>query len=146
MSDRLIVHSRTLEVSHSISFVSVLERADPVCRLAQTINWEEPSPRPGQPNAYMESLVKEHLTLYKVLSRFLHSETVFLIMSQVFTALDSRLGDEYSVIELKSEDAKERVLVDVRYLQEKLGGLKGLEENGPGKVKVDLPPSRRRQD
>lgn len=55
-------------------------------------------------------------------------------MSQVFTALDSRLGDEYSVIELKSEEAKERVLVDVRYLQEKLGGLKGLEENGPGKV------------
>ncbi|GAA5830458.1 hypothetical protein JCM5353_005852 [Sporobolomyces roseus] len=111
MSDRLVVHSRTLE----------------------TINWEEPSPRLGQPNTYMESLVKEHLTLYKVLSRFLHSETVFLIMSQVFTALDSRLGDEYSVIELKSEEAKERVLVDVRYLQEKLGGLKGLEENGPGK-------------
>ncbi|GAA5998853.1 hypothetical protein JCM5350_000108, partial [Sporobolomyces pararoseus] len=113
MSDRLIVHSRTLE----------------------TINWEEPTPKPGQPNAYMESLVKEHLTLYKVLSRFLHSETVFAIMSQVFKALDSKLGQEYDRIEFKSEEAKDRVLVDVKFLQDKLGGLKGLEEeNSPGKA------------
>ncbi|GAA5910947.1 Vps54p [Sporobolomyces salmoneus] len=112
MSDRLIVHSRTLD----------------------TLNWEEPSPKPGQPNAYMEALVKEHLTLYKVLSRFLHSETVFAIMSQVFKSLDSKLGEEYDRITFKSEEAKERVLVDVRYLQEKLGGLKGLEESHPGKA------------
>ncbi|GAA5877451.1 hypothetical protein JCM16303_003338 [Sporobolomyces ruberrimus] len=111
MSDRLIVHSRTLD----------------------TMNWEEPSPRPGQPNSYMESLVKEHLTLYKVLSRFLHTETVFSIMSQVFKALDEKLGEEYDRIDFKSSEAKDRVLVDVRYLQEKLEGLKGLEENGPGK-------------
>ena len=59
-------------------------------------------------------------------------------MSQVFKALDSKLGQEYDRIEFKSEEAKERVLVDVKFLQDKLGGLKGLEEeNGPGKVKVE---------
>ena len=82
----------------------------------------------------MEALVKEHLTLYKVLSRFLHVETVFAIMSQVFKALYTKLGEEYGRIDLKSEDAKERVLVDVRYPQDKFGSSKGLEENGPGKV------------
>ncbi|GAA5932694.1 Vps54p [Sporobolomyces koalae] len=116
MSDRLIVHSRSLEA----------------------LDWEfAPSAateKPGQPNAYMESLVKEHLTLYKVLSRFLHSETVFSIMSQVFKALDTKLGEEFGRIEFKTSGARERVLVDVRYLQEKLGGLKGLEESRPGQV------------
>ncbi|GAA6016584.1 hypothetical protein JCM11491_006004 [Sporobolomyces phaffii] len=113
MSDRLIVHSRTLD----------------------TLDWDDgSSTKPGQPNAYMESLVKEHLTLYKVLSRFLHSETVAAIMSQVFKALDSKLGQEYDAIDFQSDDAKERVLVDVKYLQDKLGGLKGLEETDPGKA------------
>lgn len=110
----------------------------------QTMNWEEPSPRPGQPNSYMESLAKEHLTLHKVLSRFLHTETVFSIMSQVFKALDEKLGEEYDRIDFKSSEAKDRVLVDVRYLQEKLGGLKGLEENGPGKVSISFSPTTSR--
>ncbi|GAA5904972.1 hypothetical protein JCM5296_005694 [Sporobolomyces johnsonii] len=111
MSDRLQVHSRTLE----------------------TINWEDPSPKPGSPNAYMEALVKEHMTLHKVLSRFLQTETVFAIMSQVFIALDARLAEEYGRIELRSEGAKERMLLDVRYLREKLGDLKGIEGTGPAK-------------
>ncbi|GAA5954269.1 hypothetical protein JCM21900_005228 [Sporobolomyces salmonicolor] len=111
MSDRLQVHSRTLE----------------------TINWEDPPQKPGLPNAYMEALVKEHITLHKVLSRFLQTETVFAIMLQVFTALDARLTEEYGRIELRSEGAKERMLVDVRYLREKLGDLKGIEGTGPAK-------------
>ncbi|GAA5993810.1 hypothetical protein JCM11641_002235 [Rhodosporidiobolus odoratus] len=115
MSDRLQVHSRTLE----------------------TINWEEPSPRPGAPNAYMEALVKEHLTLHKVLSRFLHSETVLQILLQVFTALDARLAEVLGRVELRSVAAKERMMVDVIYLKDKLGGLSGLEGNGPAK---DLGP------
>ncbi|GAA5822857.1 hypothetical protein JCM11251_004402 [Rhodosporidiobolus azoricus] len=111
MSDRLQVHSRTMEL----------------------IKWEESSPKPGAPNTYMESLVKEHLTLHKVLSRFLQLETVHQILGQVFIALDARLADVLAPVELKSEAAKERILVDVRYLKEKLGGLKGLEETGPAK-------------
>ncbi|GAA6004655.1 hypothetical protein JCM10207_000969 [Rhodosporidiobolus poonsookiae] len=111
MSDRLQVHSRTLE----------------------SINWEEPSPRPESPNTYMEGLVKEHLTLHKVLSRFLQPETVQHILSQAFAGLDARLGEVLGGVELRSLLAKERMLVDVRYLREKLGDLKGLEEQGPGK-------------
>ncbi|BGP13772.1 hypothetical protein JCM10213v2_001710 [Rhodosporidiobolus nylandii] len=120
MSDRLVVHSRTME----------------------TINWEVPSAKPGAPNAYMESLVKEHLTLHKVLSRFLQPETVFQILGQVFTALDARLAEVLAPVELRSQDAKERLLLDVRYLREKLGDLKGLEGTGPAKDLESLVQSK----
>ncbi|GAA6006375.1 uncharacterized protein JCM10292_002666 [Rhodotorula paludigena] len=111
MSDRLQVHSRTLE----------------------GLNFEEPAPKEGAPNAYMESLVKEHITLHKVLSRFLQTETVESIMTQVFTALDARLTEVFAGYELKSQQAKDRMLVDVRYLRDKLGDLKSLEDKGPGR-------------
>ncbi|GAA6050095.1 hypothetical protein JCM3770_001367 [Rhodotorula araucariae] len=112
MSDRLQVHSRTLE----------------------GVNFEEPAPRAaGAPNAYMEALVKEHNTLYKVLSRFLATETVAGIMSQVFGALDTRLAEVFARLEPKSLDARDRMLIDVRYLRERLGELKGMEVCGPGK-------------
>ncbi|GAA5978254.1 hypothetical protein JCM10908_004288 [Rhodotorula pacifica] len=120
MSDRLHVHSRTLE----------------------SINWEEPVPQAGSPNAYMEALVKEHTTLHKVLSRFLHAETVLHIMTQVFAALDAKLAEMYGKVELKSQGAQDRMLVDVRYLASKLGGLKSLEENGPGKTLETLVQSK----
>lgn len=116
MSDRLEVHSRTLA----------------------SINWEEPAPKPDTPNAYMEGLVKEHITLHKVLSRFLQPETVQQIMSQVFKALDSRLGELYGRVELKSQQAKDRMLVDARYLRDKLGDLTGIEGHGPAKVSPGL--------
>ncbi|BGP05907.1 hypothetical protein JCM10049v2_001726 [Rhodotorula toruloides] len=111
MSDRLEVHSRTLF----------------------GINWEESAPKADAPNAYMEGLVKEHITLHKVLSRFLQPETVQQIMSQVFKALDSRLGELYGRVELRSQQAKDRMFLDVRYLREKLGDLGGLEGQGPAK-------------
>ncbi|BGP29936.1 hypothetical protein JCM10296v2_001688 [Rhodotorula toruloides] len=111
MSDRLEVHSRTLS----------------------GINWEEPAPKADAPNAYMEGLVKEHITLHKVLSRFLQAQTVQQIMSQVFKALDTRLGELYGRVELRSQQAKDRMLLDVRYLREKLGDLSGLEGQGPAK-------------
>jgi len=117
MSDRLQVHSRSLE----------------------GINFEEPPPRGlDAPNAYMEALVKEHNTLHKVLSRFLATETVAAIMGQVLSALDERLGEVFAHVDPRSRSARDRMLVDVRYLRERLGELKGVEDSGPGKVRPFL--------
>jgi vacuolar protein sorting-associated protein 54 len=132
MSDRLQVHCRTLEVSRHLS------RSDSDLLISshtsQGIDWEQPSPKVGGPNAYMEGLVKENITLHKVLSRFLQSETVEFIMGQVFAALDARLKEEYGKIEVKSDAAKQRLLADAVYLRTKLGELKGLEGRAPGQV------------
>ncbi|KAG8934593.1 hypothetical protein FRC02_009673 [Tulasnella sp. 418] len=92
---------------------------------AQEIQWEVPSTKPG-PNQYMEILVKETVTLHKVLSRYLAAPVVELIMSQVFAAINHQLSEEYSKIELPNQEAKTRMLQDARYLHEKFGALKGI--------------------
>ncbi|TBU46464.1 hypothetical protein BD309DRAFT_619296 [Dichomitus squalens] len=74
----------------------------------------------------MEVLVKETVTLHKVLSRYLPSSVVEYVMTQVFAAINHRLSEEYTKIELPSLEAKERLLADARFLQEKLTGLKNV--------------------
>ncbi|KAI0780435.1 Vps54-domain-containing protein [Trametes elegans] len=101
MGDRLTAHIRSL----------------------QAVKWNVP--KPGV-NEYMEVLVKETVTLHKVLSRYLPSSIVEFVMTQVFAAINHRLSEEYSKIELPSLEAKERLLADARYLQEKLTGLKNV--------------------
>ncbi|KAI0636410.1 Vps54-like protein-domain-containing protein [Trametes polyzona] len=103
MGDRLTAHIRSL----------------------QAVRWDVPK-EGGGVNDYMEVLVKETVTLHKVLSRYLPSSIVELVMTQVFAAINHRLSEEYAKIELPSMEAKERLLADARYLQEKLTGLKNV--------------------
>ncbi|KAL8286138.1 hypothetical protein RQP46_004626 [Phenoliferia psychrophenolica] len=112
MSDRMQVHSKSLEA----------------------VDWEAAvaGRKDGTPNAYMEALVKEHMTLHKVLSRFLQGPTVEFIMAQVFSALNARLADEFAKVQPRTEAAKHRMLADVAYLKQKLAELKGLERETPG--------------
>ncbi|KAH9928538.1 Vps54-like protein-domain-containing protein [Epithele typhae] len=101
MGDRLTAHIRTL----------------------QAVKWDVP--KEGV-NEYMEVLIKETVTLHKVLSRYLPASVVEYVMTQVFAALNHRLSEEYTKIELPSMEAKGRMLADARYLQEKLTGLKNV--------------------
>ncbi|SCV68975.1 BQ2448_1995 [Microbotryum intermedium] len=111
MGDRLEVHAKTLK----------------------SLNWAAEDTSNQGANAYMESLVKEHITLHKVLLRFLHTETVVFIMRQVFSALEERLKLEFTAIELANEEGKRRMLGDVAHLRMRFGELKGLEDMVPGK-------------
>ncbi|TFK92261.1 Vps54-domain-containing protein [Polyporus arcularius HHB13444] len=103
MGDRLTAHIRTL----------------------QAVRWDVPKQGDGV-NEYMEVLVKETVTLHKVLSRYLPSSVVEYVMTQVFAAMNLRLSEEYGKIELPSIEAKERLLADARFLREKLTGLKNV--------------------
>jgi len=90
------------------------------------IKWDAPPAKPGV-NDYMELLVKETVTLHKVLSRYLSSAVVEVrcptnpelasysqilwcryVMSGVFTAINYRISEEYTKIELPTPDSKER--------------------------------------
>lgn len=86
----------------------------------------------------MESLIKEHTTLHKVLSRFMQAATVEYIMMQVFSALNAGLAEEYGKINVRTEAAKERMMVDVHYLKVRLAELKGMERETPGAVRLFL--------
>lgn len=91
------------------------------------INWES---SPNAPNIYMETLVKETSTLYKVLSKHLPPPTLLSIMGPVFASYKEKLMDVYSTVELKSESAKEKMLSDATLFQEKLGKLEGCGNTG----------------
>lgn len=87
------------------------------------IRWDVPPAKPGV-NDYMELLVKETVTLHKVLSRYLAKAVVEYVMSEVFATINHRLSEEYTKIELPTSDAKARLLTDARYLHEKFSVLK----------------------
>lgn len=101
MGDRLQAHIRTL----------------------QAVDWNAPK-SPSGVNGYMEMLVKETVTLHKVLSRYLSTPIVEYVMTQVFAAINHRLSEEYQKIDLPSQEAKDRLLADARYLHQKLSALK----------------------
>ncbi|KAJ8700019.1 hypothetical protein PTI98_003086 [Pleurotus ostreatus] len=103
MGDRLSVHIKTL----------------------QAVDWNVPKPGDGV-NDYIEILVKETVTLHKVLTRYLPTPTVEYVMSQVLAAINHRLSEEYGGIELPHQEAKNRLLADARYLQQKLSALKNI--------------------
>jgi vacuolar protein sorting-associated protein 54 len=59
-------------------------------------------------NLYMETLVKETVTLHRVLNKHLPEGTVRLIMSPVFNSYKSQLGKALDELEAKNENAIDR--------------------------------------
>lgn len=106
MADRLAVHCQTLKVGSRMPAVEQILTMFP----DQAIDWEASNSLSG-PNAYAEMLVKETTTLHKVLSKYLSSQAVSIVMSQVISATRERFGDIMGKVELKSEDAKKRWLL-----------------------------------
>jgi len=98
-----------------------------------SINWEASIDRP---NTYMETLVKETLTLNKVLSKHLPLSTLVCIMGPVFENYKEKLMEVYSTVELKSEDAKKKMLKDAELFHEKLAKLDGC--GGTGEVILEM--------
>ncbi|KIM19939.1 hypothetical protein M408DRAFT_334212 [Serendipita vermifera MAFF 305830] len=97
------------------------------CKSLQDVQWDSPGgPAEGDANAYMQGLVRETVTLHKVLTKYLGPSATEPIMSEVFASINHRLGEEYQSISLPSTDAKDRLLVDARYLHEKLSALRGV--------------------
>ncbi|GJJ12553.1 hypothetical protein Clacol_006796 [Clathrus columnatus] len=82
------------------------DRLNVHCRSLREVKWEEMPVKPG-PSGYMELLIKETVTLHKVLSKYLPVNAVELVMTQVLAAINHRLGEELGQIELKSQEAKQ---------------------------------------
>ncbi|KAJ7219528.1 vacuolar protein sorting-associated protein 54 [Mycena pura] len=89
----------------------------------QKVDWA--APQEGV-NKYMSVLVQETVTLHKVLSRHLSAVVVEDVMAQVFAAIYHRLSEEYAKIVLPNEEARKGLLVDARFLHQKLSELKNV--------------------
>ncbi|KAJ8125078.1 hypothetical protein O1611_g8562 [Lasiodiplodia mahajangana] len=81
-------------------------------------------------NVYMETLVKETVTLHRVLTKHLPEGTVQLIMRPVFDNYKSQIGNSLVAIEAKSETATNRMESDINYLIARLGKIDGFGDAG----------------
>lgn len=122
MGDRLAVHINSL----------------------QAIDWDTPPTNHGV-NDYIEVLVKETVTLHKLLSRYLSvpvvevsvpppvsygegdNQSAQFVMSQVLASINHNLQEEYTATKLPNQQAKDRLLADAKFLHEKLSVLKNIQ-------------------
>lgn len=101
------------------------------CRSLSELQWDTPTNQtdgqiPPSPNTYMQGLMKETVTLHKVLSKYLGPSTTEPIMLDVFASINHRLSEEFQKIPLPSLEAKEQMLADARFFHEKLSTLPGV--------------------
>ncbi|KAI0599165.1 Vps54-like protein-domain-containing protein [Biscogniauxia sp. FL1348] len=81
-------------------------------------------------NVYMETLVKETVTLHRVLTKHLPEGTVRLIMTPVFDSYKAQLGAALEGLGAKSEGAVARMESDIEYLISRLSKIDGFGDTG----------------
>lgn len=81
-------------------------RAAAHAKSLKTLDWEQTVE--ATVNLYMETLVKETVTLHRVLTKHLPEGTVALIMTPVFDSYKSQLGSALQGLEPRTENAVKR--------------------------------------
>jgi vacuolar protein sorting-associated protein 54 len=84
-------------------------RATAHAKTMKSINWEVTG-KDGV-NTYMEALVKETNTLYKVMVKHLPEGTVKMVMQPIFKVYKDQWGQAFGDVVLKSEDAHKRFVL-----------------------------------
>ncbi|KAL8713459.1 MAG: hypothetical protein Q9225_006758 [Loekoesia sp. 1 TL-2023] len=92
------------------------------------ISWDSGVKDTPAVNLYMETLVKETLTLHKVLSKFLPEMTIHMIMDPVFNSYSDHLGKGFQDVVIKTSAGKSRMIHDVEFLQSRMSKLEGSAE------------------
>lgn len=84
----------------------------------------------GKPSPYMETLIKETLTLHRVLVRHLSVLDVSLIMRQIFSNYKDQWTKAYAEVSTAGNDAERRLVRDVEALEDRLGRVDEFKEIG----------------
>ncbi|KAI8824862.1 Vps54-like protein-domain-containing protein [Fimicolochytrium jonesii] len=100
----------------------------------QAIDWDNPDPalfsQTEGASVPMLEIVKQTVTLHKVLARYLPQETMKNVLLGVFKAYNQCIGDKLKNVDLFTGAGKNRLLIDVQHLIQKLSALDGVD--GPG--------------
>lgn len=90
-------------------FVEIMSgRASTHVSTMKKINWDTAVKDTQAVHPYMETLVKETLTLHKVLSKFLPEMTIRMIMDPVFNSYREQLGNGFRDVGIKTGAGKSR--------------------------------------
>ncbi|KAL9044515.1 MAG: hypothetical protein Q9214_002349 [Letrouitia sp. 1 TL-2023] len=113
-------------------FVEIMSgRAGSHVGAMKKIKWDDEKGGGGDTvNSYMETMVKETLTLHKVLAKFLPENTVQMIMEPVFRSYGEELEGGIKEAAVRTEVGRERIRRDVTFLKSRMSKIEGAEELG----------------
>lgn len=108
------------------------ERTVSNCNKLPEINWAEPIKHPQQCHPYMESLVRDTLTVAKVLMRYLPEAKYSIILLRIFDNYKRLFVEAYCtrLPPFKDFNEKHNVLRDVDYFRVKLSDISGYKNSG----------------
>ena len=121
------IHDKLVEIMTSRSTTHV--------KAMSQIDFDTPAPD-DKVNAYIETLTKETLTIYRVLSRHLSELDVSLIMRQIFAGYKEHWTKAFGDVDVKSSAGEQRLLRDAEALEARLGKVEGFEGIGKEIVAV----------
>jgi vacuolar protein sorting-associated protein 54 len=109
MQERLHVQSKNLLVG-----AKLLSYATRLLTFFKAVNWDTPDAKDFSPDnsstVHMASLVKETSTLHRVLSKYLGSDTLRFVMSEVFKEYTKKLEDDFKKLDLFTSAGKNRLI------------------------------------
>ncbi|KAI5957440.1 hypothetical protein KGF57_003134 [Candida theae] len=108
------------------------ERTVLSCNKLPEINWAEPVKHPQQCHSYMESLVRDTMTVSKVLMRYLPEAKYSIILLRIFDNYKRLFVETYCtrLPPFKDFNEKHNVLRDVDYFRVKLSEISGYKNSG----------------
>ena len=112
------------------------------------IAWDTPSSVDGT-SPYMETLVKETTTLYKVLSKHLPDSTVQAIMIPVFQSYRSQWREAFEQVTINTPAGCDRILRDLEFFKSRIGKIEGgdgIGEDAIAAVKQKVPDQASKGD
>ncbi|CCJ31017.1 unnamed protein product [Pneumocystis jirovecii] len=141
--DQLVKAYKEHQEQIHLKFISIIsDRLDilinsPSCGL-KTLDWSKELPKAEdgspKPHSYIESLVRDTLTLYKVLKKYLKQDITQNIISEILNIYVIVLSKEFSNLSLEIENLKSHVLLDLRYLADNLRILGNIGEEAGYKI------------
>lgn len=119
------------------------DRINQHMKALQAVDWESTSEEGV--NAYMTLMTKETMTLHKVLTKFLALPVVEMVMTQVFAAINHRISEEFTTIDLPHEHAKQRLVKDAKYFYDRVSTIKNVPAPSSNMVETVISEKRTRQ-
>ncbi|EMR64383.1 putative garp complex component protein [Eutypa lata UCREL1] len=110
-------------------FVEIMTgRAVAHVKTMKALDWDTPTE--AAVNLYMEALVKETVTLHRVLSKHLPDGAVQMIMVQVFEGFKSQLGQALDGLQPEGKVGIQRMEQDINFLISRLNKIEGFGDTG----------------
>ncbi|KAI8078750.1 Vps54-like protein-domain-containing protein [Halteromyces radiatus] len=134
--DRAVNDFKDHQKEIHVKLVAIMnERFSVHIKAMQVIQWDTDEISGKQANVYMETLVKETMTLHKVLSKYLPSTDLQFIMDQVFESFTTQLSQVIRQTPIHTEEGKARIHKDASYFTRRLSSLQGVD--GPSHQVLD---------